>query len=153
MALYLRMEIQEVEEQQPEVQGVAIYSKWAVLLFSIFFTPIAGSILLMLNLRSVGLKREGNSVLLFAIAYQLVSSIFVSYFFRDLATHATNKEMFMNKKLIVCTIIGAIIGGGILAEYFFKKYFPYDDYERKSVWKPLIITILIVIPINLFVGI
>lgn len=126
------MRIQENEDQQPDEQAAAIYSKWTVLGFSIFFSPIAGAILLMLNLRSAGYKKEGNLVLLFSIAYQLLSSIIFTY---------------IGKNLVNYTLISAIIGGGILAEYFFKKYFPEDNYEHKSIWRPLAVALLITIPL------
>jgi hypothetical protein len=143
------METQETpetdeQEQQPEEKGVAIYSKLAILLFSIFFSPLIGGILLMLNLRSVGYKKEGTRVLLIAILYQFISGIIVGSFFRNLPTHHTNDpQIFLNTKFIAYSLIANVVGGAILAEYYFKKYFPEDDYEHKSVWRPLIIILLI----------
>ena len=131
------------QEQQPEEKGVAIYSKLAIVLFSIFFAPLIGGILLMLNLRSVGYKKEGSIVLLFSIVYYFVSSLLINYIANVLRIPLTEQTMLQNPKIIVGMIIMNIIGGGILAEYFFKKYFPEDDYEHKSVWRPLIIILLI----------
>ena len=131
------------QEQQPEEKGVAIYSKLTILLFSIFFAPLIGGILLMLNLRSVGYKKEGSIVLLFSIVYYFVSSLLINYIANVLRIPLTEQTMLQNPKIIVGMIIMNIIGGGILAEYFFKKYFPEDDYEHKSVWRPLIIILLI----------
>jgi hypothetical protein len=130
MVLSLRMEMQETEEQQPNEQSAAIYSKWAILGFSIFFSPIAGAILLMINLRAAGYKKEGTMVLLFSIVYQLLSA----YIF-----------FYAGKNLKYYTLISAIIGGGILAEYFFKKYFPDNNYEYKSILKPLMVGLLVII--------
>ena len=135
------MEIPETDQQQPEVQGVAIYSKLAVLLFSIFFDPLIGGILLMLNLRSVGYKRQGTIVMLFAAGYYFVSSFLMSYVATILGVKLTMEAMLSNPKVIIILLVLKIIGGGILAEYFYRKYFPYNDYEHKSIWKPLIITI------------
>lgn len=149
MILSLCMEIQETDEQQPDEQGVAIYSKLAVLLFSIFFSPLIGGILLMLNLRSVGYKKQGTTVLLFAIVFQLISGLLVRSTIKTLPAHATGPEILTNTKFILYTLVSNIIGGGILAEYFFKKYFPDDDYEHKSVWRPLLIILLISISFNL----
>jgi hypothetical protein len=150
------METQETpetdeQEQQPEEKGVAIYSKLAILLFSIFFAPLIGGILLMLNLRSVGYKKEGNIVLLFSIAYYFISSILINYIANVLRIPLTEQAMLQNPKIIVSMIIMNIIGGGILAEYFFKKYFPHDDYEHKSIWRALLITLLILIPLSMLV--
>ena len=150
------METQETpetdeQEQQPEEKGVAIYSKLAILLFSIFFAPLIGGILLMLNLRSVGYKKEGNIVLLFSIAYYFISSILINYIANVLRIPLTEQAMLQNPKIIVSMIIMNIIGGGILAEYFFKKYFPHDDYEHKSIWRALLITLLVLIPLSMLV--
>ena len=142
------MEFQEPNGHQPEEEGVAIYSKWAILLFSIIFSPLIGGILLMLNLRSVGYKREGTRVLLFAIAYQFMAGAIITKVL-NLPVNATLTQIVANPKFIIYTFVGQIIGGGILAEYFFKKYFPDDDYEHKSVWRPLAIIILITLALNL----
>lgn len=147
------MEMQETDGPQPEEQGVAIYSKMAILLFSIFFSPLVGGILLMLNLRSVGYKMQGNVVLLFAIAYQFTASILLNYVAKALHIAPNDPAMLQNPKIIIGLFIANIIGGGILAEYFFKKYFPEDDYEHKSIWKALLITIFIGIPLSMLVRI
>jgi membrane protease YdiL (CAAX protease family) len=147
------MEMQETDENQPEEQGVAIYSKLAVLLFAIFFSPLVGGILLMLNLRSIGYKIQGTVVLAFAIAYQLISSVVLSYFSKSMGIAPNDPAMLQNPKIIIGLFIMNIIGGGILAEYFFKKYFPEDDYEHKSIWKALLITIFIGIPLSMLVKI
>jgi hypothetical protein len=145
------MEIQEPNEQQSEEHGVAIYSKWTVLLFSIFVSPLVGGILLMLNLRSVGYKRSGTKILFFAIGYQFLSSIPINYVASMMSIPPNDKAMFQNPQVIICVFILNLIGGGILAEYFFKKYFPHDDYVYKSIWKTLIIVLLIAIPLSILI--
>jgi len=147
------MEMHETEPQRPEEQELAIYSKLAVLLFSIFFSPLIGGVLLMLNLRSAGYKKEGTRVLLFAIAYQLLSSVAVSYVAQLMRIKPDDPAMLKNTQVIVSLIILNIIGGGILAEYFFKKYFPDNDYQHKSIWKALLITLLISIPLSMLMRI
>ncbi len=93
-------ETPEIDEQQPEEHGVAIYSKLAILLFSIIFdTPLIGGILLMLNLRSVGYKKEGTRVLLIVILYQFMSGIVVGAFFRNLPTHTNNPQIIFKYKV------------------------------------------------------
>jgi hypothetical protein len=143
------MEFEETDERPPEGQSVAIYSKWAILLFSIFFSPFVGAILLMLNLRSVGRKREGTGILLLAIAYQLISRVILSIIFKDIPT--APRELLGNTRFFAYSIIPDIIGGGLLSEYFFKKYFPDDrHYEYKSIIGPLLIVLLLSIPLGLF---
>ena len=143
----------EEQEHYPEEQGVAIYSKLAILLFSIFFDPIIGGVLLMLNLRSVGYKREGTGVLLFSIAFYFISSFLISYIASAMGIALTMDNLLKNPRIIVTLLVLKIIGGGILAEYFFKKYFPHDDYEHKSIWGALLITLLVIIPLSMLVRI
>ena len=149
--LSLCMEMPETDQNQPEEQGVAIYSKMAILAFSIFFSPLVGGILLMLNLRSVGYKAKGTIVLFFAIAYQLISSVGLNYIAKTLHLSPTDPAMLQNPKIITALFIMNIIGGGILAEYFFKKDFPDDDYEHKSIWKALLIALCIGIPLSMLI--
>jgi hypothetical protein len=143
------MQNEETEEPQQQEPRLAIYSKTAILVFSIFFSSIAGGVLLMLNLRSAGYKKEGTQVLLFSIMYYFLSAAILNYFIKLPKIDVNNPDLNMLIKPMAFSLIEGIIGGGILAEYFFRKYFPDDDYERKSVWRALLVVILIVIPLNL----
>ena len=107
----------------------------------------------MLNLRSVGYKKEGIRVLLFAIAYQLISSVAISYVAQMMRIKPNDPVMLQNPQIIVGMLILNIVGGGILGEYFFKKHFPHDDYQHKSIWKALLITIIISIPLSMLMRI
>jgi hypothetical protein len=75
----------------------------------------------------------GYLVLLLSIAYQLM----VGFIFKYLGN---NRPGFA-----VYSLIPAVIGGGILAEYFFKKYFPDNNYEYKSILRPLMVGLLVII--------
>lgn len=145
------MQIQEPEEQQPEERSIAIYSKATLLFFSIFFSPLVGSVLLMLNLRSAGYKRQGTMIVLFGIAWQFLSGLVVNYAANALGFPKNDPQMFKHPQIVVLLLILNIIGGGILAEYFFKKYFPFDDYEHKSIWKALLITLVVCIPLSMLI--
>ena len=109
-----------------------IYSKMAIRGFSIFFTSIFGGVLLMQNLKDIGKRKEANMILLFSILFTAVSIYIVN---------------IPEKPKSSLTMLCNLIGGYILSDYFYKKYFPTDDnYEKKKIWKPLIISILITIP-------
>ena len=136
------MDIQETDDQQNDGQGIAIYSKWAIAGFSVFFSPLFGGILLMLNLRSIGLKKEGTFVLLFTIGYLFLAGIVMSSFIKPEQLHSIS-DLVKNSQLLIYSKIPDVIGAAILTEYFFKKYFPVDNYGRKSIWIPLLIIILI----------
>jgi len=143
------MDFQENNEQQPEQQDIAIYSKWAILGFSVFVSPLVGAILLMINLRSVGFKRQATSVLLITIGYLFLASIVISSVMKP-PPNVTLTDLAHNKLFIIYNLIAQIIGGGILAEYFYKKYFPADNYKYKTVWRPLAIMFIITLTLSLF---
>lgn len=108
-----------------------IYSKKAILGFSAFFAPVFGGVLLRQNLVEDNRKKEANVVLLASIAFTVLTFLIVSVIERPagLATYLINMGW-----------------GSILTEYFFKKYFPNDNYQHKKIWKALLISIAIIIP-------
>ncbi|NVO85995.1 hypothetical protein [Hymenobacter terrestris] len=108
-----------------------IYSKKAILGFSIFFAPIFGGVLLRQNLMDDNRKREANIVLLTSIVFTVLTILIVNN---------------MEKKTSSLTYLLNMGWGVILSEYFFRKYFPKDNYEYKKIWKALLISIVIVIP-------
>jgi len=86
----------------------------------------------MQNLNDIGKKKEANIVLIFSILYTLLSMFIVNI----PAQPMSSLSFFCN-----------VAGGLILTEYFYKKYFPMDNnYGKKKIWKPLIISILITLP-------
>jgi hypothetical protein len=143
------MDFQDTDERQPTQPDIAIYSKWAILGFSIFFSPLFGGILLMINLRAIGFKRQGTSVLLFAIIYQFVSTAVIASVMK-LPPNINSIALFQNTQFIVYSLVAQIVGGGILAEYFYKKYFPANHYKYRSVWRPLAVILIITLTISLF---
>jgi len=142
------MDFEENNQQRPEQQDIAIYSKWAILGFSVFVSPLVGAILLMINLRSVGFRRQATSVLLITIGYLFLASVVISSVLKT-PPNVTLTDLAHNKLFIIYNLIAQIIGGGILAEYFYKKYFPADTYKYKTVWRPLAIMLIITLTLSL----
>jgi hypothetical protein len=128
------MEFDETEDQHPQQQPLAIYSKWAILGFSVFFSPVIGAILLMINLRAAGHKAAGFMVLVGGICYLFLCEILL-----NIPDHA--KGLVLDKQTQIYVIVFNIIGGGILAEVVFKRYFKDDNYQTRSIWTPLLIII------------
>jgi len=116
---------------ETQVLSTKIYSKGVIMAFSVIFSSIFGGVLLMQNLKDLGKKKEANLILGISIGYTVISAVLVS-----LIESISSKAMFFN-----------ILGGVALSQYFFSKYIPNDDqFEKKKIWKPLIISILITIP-------
>lgn len=109
-----------------------IYSHRAIWGFSIFFSPIFGSILLMQNLKAIDRKKDANKILTISIIYTIITYIVVN---------------IPEKSISSLTMAFNFAGGFVLSEYYFKLHFPNPEiYSKKKIWKPLIISIIITIP-------
>ena len=113
---------------------VKIYSKRAIWGFSVFFSPVFGGFLLRQNLIDSNRKKEANLILLISIVFTVLTILIVN----SLHTKGGSFSYLFN-----------MVWGAILSEYFFKKYFPDDNYEYKKIWKALVISIAITAPILL----
>ena len=119
----------EDEPEETPQEAVEIYPKWAIRGFAIFFGTIFGGVLLMLNLRRAGYKKAAVMVLVVSIIYTVISAVATSFISHNPGSMAG----------LVFNIIGALM----LADYFFPRYFPDNDYYPKSIWNALGISILI----------
>lgn len=119
------------EIEQNEVPQ--FYSKKAILGFSIFFSSIFGGILLMQNLKEIGMKKEAKTVLNTSIILTVLPFLLA---------------WLMEKEVSTYTLLANIIGGLVLSEFYFGLYIPKEQiFESKKIWKPLLISLLITIPI------
>jgi len=110
--------------------NVKIYSKRAIRAFSILFSPIFGGILLMQNLRDIGNRKAANQVLFFSIAVTLLAAAVI-----------TQVETVSSYSFLI-----NLPGAFVLSEYFFTRDFPEpDNYQKKKIWKPLLISIVITV--------
>lgn len=107
-----------------------LYSKKAILGFTLFFSTIFGVVLMMYNLKVMKKYKERTQVLLFGILY-----IVLSYALLEVLP-----------KIYFITLIFNFIGYAILVEYFWNKFLGKDlPHEKKSVTKPLVISLLITV--------
>ena len=107
-----------------------LYSKRAIQGFTIFFTTIFGAVLLMYNLKEMNKLKERNQVLIFGIVFTILSAILLNYL----------------PKMIFTTLLFNLIGYAVLIEFFWKNNIEKElEYAKKEVWKPLTISIIIVL--------
>ncbi|WP_026775928.1 hypothetical protein [Polaribacter sp. Hel_I_88] len=107
-----------------------LYSKKAILGFSLFFSTIFGVVLLMYNLKVMNKQKERTQVLVFGILYMILSYALLEVL----------------PKIYFITLIFNFIGYGILVEYFWSKSLGKDlQHEKKSITKPLVISLLITV--------
>jgi len=115
-----------MEEKLPK-----IYSKKAILGFSIFLSTLFGGVLLFQNLLDINKKKEAYLVLGLSILITIFTIFIVNI-----------PEEPKSSLSYICGM-----AGGILLSYFFvPKYFPDEErYPKKALWKPLIIGAIIVV--------
>jgi hypothetical protein len=107
----------------------AIYSKWAILGFCLFFSPIFGGFMLRKNFRGIRKNAEGNIVFLVSIMMAFLTALLASTPYGGAGT----------------TIFANFLQGALLVEFSFKKYFiDADDLPKKSVLPMLSASLMIV---------
>ena len=120
-----------LEREQNEIPK--FYSKKAILGFSIFFSSIFGGILLMQNLKEIGMKKEAKTVLNTSIILTVLPFLLA---------------WLMEKEVSTYTFLVNLIGGLVLSEFYFGLYIPKElIFESKKIWKPLLISLMITIPL------
>ncbi|WDF54439.1 hypothetical protein [Mucilaginibacter sp. KACC 22063] len=122
---------------------VDIYSKRAIFWFSLIFSPIFGGVMLALNLKWANYRRAALQVLMFSIAYYFLEGFIMTWL-------GFKPSMDVKNSLIVmgCMLALNLVGALIQTLYFFKKYFPEDDYYPRSLTQPFIIVAILIV-INL----
>jgi hypothetical protein len=107
-----------------------LYSKKAILGFSILFSTIFGVVLLMSNLKTMNKPKARVEVLVFGIAYIFFSIVLFNYL----------------PKTFFIPILFNIIGYAVLTEYYWNKNLGKDlQHRKKEIWKPLIISISMIV--------
>lgn len=108
-----------------------IYSKKAILGFSIFMSVLFGGVLLFLNLIADKKKKEAYIVLITSILLTIISIVITS--------------IPENPKSYLAYVCG-FAGGIFLTQFFVPKYFPNEEqYPKKPIWIPLMIALVIMV--------
>ena len=109
-----------------------LYSKRAVYVLTILFSTIAGTVLMMHNLKQVNERKARIHVLVFGILYPL--TIMFAFALLDIRSNLG--------------MVFALLGAVILTEYFWNKFIGKEFlYRKKSSMKPFVVSLLIVIPL------
>lgn len=125
-----------ISKEDIESNGIQIYSRLNIIAFSILFSSIFGAALVVSNLRAVGNRQAAKMVSIFAILYFVATLVIV---------------MIPSRPMALLTLAINYIGGKILADHFQKTLIPGSlDYPKKSILKPLIISLLICAVIIIF---
>ncbi|QEC79725.1 hypothetical protein [Mucilaginibacter ginsenosidivorax] len=147
------MEFEEYkQEEQSEEDYVDIYSRKAIFWFSVF-NFIYGGVLLCINLWVAGYRKAVAEVLIFLLLVQFSYVMAIRYSGINISQEVIKKaasgvpltvnEMIPLLQVAGITIAFHIAAAFILSRYFFRKYFPDDDYYPKPIFRPLIIYIIL----------
>jgi hypothetical protein len=127
---------------------IEIYSRKAIFWFAVF-SPLYASILLMINLWAAGFKSAIYQVVIFIFGWAFLTYIVENKLAQLLHINniLTSDPKLFSKVLYVdlASLALNIVCGGILAGFFFKKYFPDNDYYPRSVQTPLVIFICFIL--------
>lgn len=142
------------EEKYSNNDYVDIYSKRAIFWFS-FFDLIFGGVMLVINLYNAGFKKAIPGLLAFILAFYAFSSFIILHSGINLqlivdAMNVATKGGKPNVEQLTATfslfglnVAFGIVGALILSQFFFKRYFPDNDYYPKPVGLPILIFILL----------
>jgi len=139
------------EHNLPEEQYgdyVEIYSRRAIFWFAVLASPIFGGVLLGYNLRAAGYKTALYIVGSFSVLYTVICNIAIYQYViinkvnLNVDFKTTNPDPHFIAFIFMAMAL-RFIGGFIFTQYFFRKYFPEDDYYPKSIFSALFATFLV----------
>lgn len=127
----------QTEAEVEPLELPVLYTPGAILGFSIFFSLIFGAALLAINVRQIGNRRAGWTIIGFSLAYMFLEVVF----------------LYQMGSYSGMTVPLNLIGALILNFYFWPKYIGFQQpYEAKPIWRALLISILIVLPLLVMVA-
>jgi hypothetical protein len=138
------MEFDGNNSPEQEDDFVEIYSKRAIFWFAVF-SPLYAGILLIINLWVAGFKAAIYQIIIFILGWAFLTYLVENKLAQ--ALHISN-VLSTDPKMVssILYVDGAslvlnVACGSILSGYFFKRYFPDNDYYPRSVQTPLFIFI------------
>ncbi|MDN3580383.1 hypothetical protein [Mucilaginibacter flavus] len=146
------MEFEEYKQEEPEEDYVDIYSKRAIIGFSVFFNVLFGGAFLVINMYNAGYKKEIGRVISFSFFYYFLTMYLVALAgiridpkVLDLAAKGTQSpaDTLRLLSVVVLTLSINFLGGFLLTRIFYNKYFPDNDYYPKPVGRAILICLLV----------
>jgi hypothetical protein len=122
----LAKELEADESPFEELVQPSLYSKKAIQGFTIFFSTLFGSILMMSNLKAMNKPKERFQVLVFGISYTIFTIILLNVI----------------PRMFFITLLFNIVGYVVLTEYFWNKHLGKElQFQKKGITKPLLISL------------
>ena len=110
-----------------QIKEARLFSKLAIILFSIFGSTLFGAVLLSDNLRQLNLGKKSIGPIVFALIYNLMVSRIIQQFEIPIAIFPLN-----------------FIGGIVLAFVFWKELIGEEEqFKDRPVWGPLVVVVVL----------
>ncbi|SNR53757.1 hypothetical protein [Lutibacter flavus] len=126
-------------------QSTALYSTKSIFIFGALFSVFGGGILMALNLFQLNKKNNAFYVIIGSVVYSFILNYVYSFL------NLTEKVAISNFTsidaiftAILISVVSSLTGVYFLYELFWKKEIPSTtNYRNKSIWKPVVIILLI----------
>lgn len=143
------MDFDENDNLDQQGDYVEIYSKNAILWFSVLADPLIGGILLIINLWVVGYKKAILPLVAFLVVFEGLMTAGEYWFVNS---YKLSGDKITTIDIIYLAVFKAIqiLGAFVLVQFFYKRYFPDNDYYPRSVLMPLFITVLLMMAMQQF---
>ena len=110
-----------------QIKEARLFSKLAIILFSIFGSTLFGAVLFSDNLRQLGFGKKSISPFAFALIYNLLVGRIIQQFEIPIAIFPLN-----------------FVGGVVLAFVFWKELIGEEEnFKTRPVWGPLVVIVLL----------
>lgn len=126
-------------------QTTALYSTKSIFIFGALFSVFGGGILMALNLFQLNKKNNALYVIIGSVVYSFILNYVYSFLNlteKVAITNFTSIDAIFTAILI--SVLSSLTGVYFLYELFWKKEIPSTkNYRKKSIWKPVVIILLI----------
>jgi len=114
-----------------------LYSKASIVFFTVIFSSLFGTVLLSMNIRD---RIEKLRVMVFGVTYTIIALAFVNIVSESISISRVFINMALN-----------IVGAFVLVVVLWKEQLGEVRYRPRPIWKPLLISVIILVAIKLFI--
>tara|TARA_R110001583_G_scaffold1089_2_gene9149 strand:+ start:5264 stop:5938 length:675 start_codon:yes stop_codon:yes gene_type:complete len=133
------------ENESTSNETIGLYSIKSIFIFGTLFSVFGGGILIAINLFQLNKKNNAWYVIIGSVIYSFI--INYVYSFLNIASKVSIANFVSFNDIFIAifiSVITSLIGVYILYELFWKKEIPSTiNYRKKTIWKPVVIILLI----------
>ena len=110
------------------IETPKLFSRKAIVAFSIVLTPLFGMLLYILNFNRASIKKSIMPVVIFYILWNLIT-------FKVLNGYVAN--------FIFSFLLPNLLGGLILTKLFWNMHFKEIQFRNRAIWGPLTVVVIV----------